>query len=96
MGVSDEDVQTHSSVLLPDENFSVRNKVEDIVKDIVGDDHGQVTENRRGTIAVPWPTRSKIPLSEFTTNNFLLWPFQHCCRMVHVTSIQIGHVRAIL
>ena len=41
----------------------------------MGEDHGDVTVNRRDTVSIPWPTRGSVPLSEFTTQYFFSIPF---------------------
>ena len=64
-----------SSVLLPDLSHDIQKKVENVVQGVVGEHHGSVTVNRRGTISIPWPTRGNIPLSEFTTCNFFTLAF---------------------
>ncbi|CAG2208487.1 unnamed protein product [Mytilus edulis] len=38
---------THSSVILPDPHINIRKKVEDIVSDVVGPAHGDVTINKK-------------------------------------------------
>jgi hypothetical protein len=42
-------------------------KVENVVNTVIGEDHGGVTVNKKGTVTIPWPTRKYIPISEFTT-----------------------------
>ncbi|CAC5388042.1 unnamed protein product [Mytilus coruscus] len=66
---------THSCVILPDPHINIRKKVEDIVSDVVGQAHGDVTINKKGTITLPWPTRENIPVSEFTTHHFFTLAF---------------------
>jgi hypothetical protein len=72
---ADIDVPTQSTVILPDVVVDVRQQVEDAVRDVVGDNHGPVTENRRKQITIPWPTRGCHPLSEHTTNHFFTMAF---------------------
>ena len=68
---------TNSSVLLPDPNVDIKKKVENVINAVIGEDHGGVTVNKKGTVTIPWPTRQNIPISEFTTQYFFLhWPFQ--------------------
>jgi hypothetical protein len=52
---------------LPDPNVDIKKKVEDVVNVVIGEDHGCVIVNKKGTVTIPWPTRQNIPLSEFTT-----------------------------
>lgn len=66
---------THSGAQLPDSNIQIREKVENIVHEIIGENHGEVTINRQGTITIPWPTRDNIPVSEFTTQHFFTLAF---------------------
>ena len=73
--LGDIDGVTHSSVLLPDETFNLRDKVQNIVNEIVGDNHEEVTVNSRGTITIPWPTRGDVPVSEFVTSHFFTMAF---------------------
>jgi hypothetical protein len=58
---------TNSSVLLPDPNVDIKKKVENVVNVVIGEDHGGVIVNKKGTVTIPWPTRQNIPISEFTT-----------------------------
>ena len=73
--LGDIDGVTHSSVLLPDETFNLRDKVQNIVNEIVGDNHEEVTVNSRGTITIPWSTRGNVPVSEFVTSHFFTMAF---------------------
>ena len=73
--LGDIDGVTHSSVLLPDETFNLRDQVQNIVNEIVGDNHEEVTVNSRGTITIPWPTRGDVPVSEFVTSHFFTMAF---------------------
>ena len=67
---------TNSSVLLPDPNVDIKKKVETVVNAVIGEDHGGVIVNKKGTVTILWPTKQNIPISEFTTQYFLHWPFQ--------------------
>lgn len=58
---------SHSGAQLPDSNVHVKENVEKIVQEIFGENHGEVSINKRGTISIPWPIRGNIPVSEFTT-----------------------------
>lgn len=71
----DIDGDTASGILLNDPPRDIRQEVEDIVSDVVGEDHGEVTINRLKHITIPWPTRDNTPLSEFTTRNFFTLAF---------------------
>jgi hypothetical protein len=53
---------TNSSVLLPDPNVDIKKKVENVVNAVIGEDHGGVTVNKKGTVTIPWPTRQNIPI----------------------------------
>lgn len=53
----------------------MKEKVEKIVQEIFGGNHGEVSINKRGTISIPWPTRGNIPVSEFTTQHFFTLAF---------------------
>ncbi len=70
-----EALETNSSVLLPDDTCDLRQRVEDVVDKVVGDDHCDVTINRRGTVTIPWPTRQNEPLSEYATQHFFTMAF---------------------
>ena len=78
------DLETTSGVLLPEDMVDIRQQVEEIVLDVVGEEHGKVTE-KKGTITLPWPTRGTEPVSEFLTNNFddlafpCLFPYGDAC-----------------
>ncbi len=67
--------QSNSSVLLPDQTLELRQEVENIVEDVMGEDHDNITINRRGTVTIPWPTHNNTPLSEFTTQYFFTMAF---------------------
>jgi hypothetical protein len=69
------DAYSTSGTLLNDAPVDIRQQVEDIVKDVVGDNHGHVGINRRKHVTIPWPTRQNSPLSEFTTKNFFTLAF---------------------
>jgi hypothetical protein len=47
---------TNSSVLLPDPNVDIKKTVENVVNAVIGEDHGGVTVNKKGTVTIPWPT----------------------------------------
>ena len=68
------EADTTSSVLLPEVTVDIRQKVEDVVKEVVGEEHGPVT-SKRGIVTIPWPTRDAIPVSEYTTVNFFTLAF---------------------
>jgi hypothetical protein len=61
---------------LPDPNVDIKKKVENVVNVVIGEDHGGVIVNKKGTVTILWPTKQNIPISEFTTQYFLHWPFQ--------------------
>jgi hypothetical protein len=61
---------TNSGAQLPDSNINIKKQVESILQNVIGDNHGDVSVNKRGTITIPWPTRDNIPVSEFTTQYF--------------------------
>ena len=50
--LGDIDGVTHSSVLLPDETFNLRDQVQNIVNEIVDDNYVEVTVNCRGTVTI--------------------------------------------
>jgi hypothetical protein len=52
---------------LPDPNVDIKKNVENVVNVGIGEDHGGVTVNKKGTVTIPWPTRQNIPIFEFTT-----------------------------
>ena len=70
----DNEGESISSVLLPDANVDIRQQIEDVVRDVVGE-NAEVTMNRRNTFTIPWPTRDNIPVSEFTTHYFFTLAF---------------------
>ena len=45
----------------------IKKKVENVVNEVIGEDHGTVT--------IPGPTRQNIPISEFTTQYFFTLAF---------------------
>ena len=50
-----------------DPNVDIKKKVENVVNEVIGEDHGTVT--------IPGPTRQNIPISEFTTQYFFTLAF---------------------
>lgn len=46
-----------------------------LVQEICGENHGEVSINKRVTLTIPWPTRGNIPVSEFTTQYFFTFAF---------------------
>jgi hypothetical protein len=66
---------TNSSIRLPDPNVDIKKKVENFVNEVIGEYHGGVTVNKKGTVTIPWPTRPNIPISEFTTQYFFTLAF---------------------
>ena len=65
---------TNSSVILPDDVVNIKEKVEDIVHDVIGN-NAQVHQSKRGKLSIPWPTRDNTPLSEFSTKYFFTLAF---------------------
>ena len=65
---------TNSCVILPDEPRNICAEVQNIVNEVVQNPK-EVTENRRGTITIPWPSRGDVPVSEFTTAYFFTLAF---------------------
>ena len=63
---------TNSSVRLPDPNVDIKKKVENVVNEVIGEYHGGITVNKKGTVTIPWPTRPNIPISEFITQCFYI------------------------
>ncbi|XP_053389337.1 uncharacterized protein LOC128552332 [Mercenaria mercenaria] len=66
--------ETNSCVGLPDLNVDIKHQVEQVVKEVVGPEHGKVTVGRK-YVCIPWPTQSDTPLSEFTTRYFFSMAF---------------------
>lgn len=66
---------TNSGAQLPYSNINIRSQVESILQEVIGDNHGDVSINKRGTVTIPWPTRDNIPVSEFTTQYFFTLAF---------------------
>jgi hypothetical protein len=62
---------TNSSVLLPYSNVDIKKKVEHVVNVVIGEDHGGVIANKKGTVTIPWPTRPNIPISELHYSIFV-------------------------
>lgn len=44
---------TNSGAQLPDSNINIRSQVETILQDVIGDNHGNVSVNKRGTVTIP-------------------------------------------
>ena len=63
------DVETYSSVLLPEVNVDIRKEVENIVHDVVGENAGDVTLNKKKILALPFSTCNDTSVSEFTNQN---------------------------
>ena len=64
------DGTTHSS--LPDPELNISEDVNKIVKDVIGENHGKVSVNKKGTVTLPWPTRNNEPVSR--VHNTLSFP----------------------
>jgi hypothetical protein len=95
--LGDIDGVTHSSVLLPDETFNLRDQVQNIVNEIVGDNHEEVTVNSRGTVTIRWPTHLEMFLFQNLLHlTFSLWHFHVCFLMVQVISMSIDIELVIL
>jgi hypothetical protein len=58
---------------LPDPNVDIKKKVETLVNAVIGEDHGGVTVNKKGTVTIPRPTRQNIPISGVSL--ILSWAF---------------------
>ncbi|VDI81681.1 Hypothetical predicted protein [Mytilus galloprovincialis] len=80
--------ETISSVLLPEPCFDIKQKIQDAVDEIATEENTNISINKKGQVSIPWPTRGKIPLSEFTTRHFftLAFPclFPHACADFHM------------
>jgi hypothetical protein len=84
------DGATHSSVLLSDPEIFISEEVNKKVKDVIGEIHGKVGVNKKGTVTLPWPTQNNEPVSEFTTQYFFsLFHSLHFFHMVLVTFLLI-------
>ena len=70
----DVELETVSCVNLPDVSVDIQKQVENVVNEVVGDDHGKVTA-KGNNITIPWPTRQNEPISEFSTNHFFTLAF---------------------
>lgn len=57
-------------MLLLDPGINISEEINKIVKDVIGENHGKVSVNKKKTVTLPWPTRNKKPVSEFTTQYF--------------------------
>jgi len=74
--IGEVDGITNSSVLLPNPSINIREKVQNVVDEIVGgENQNETTVNKRGTVTIPWPTRGDVPISEFVTSNFFTMAF---------------------
>ncbi|XP_021372501.1 uncharacterized protein LOC110462720 [Mizuhopecten yessoensis] len=71
----DVDGDTSSSVLLPEPVVDIHKKVHKIIENALNKYHSKSGEKTHKKITIPWPTRSDIPLSEFTTQHFFTLAF---------------------
>ena len=69
------DGNTNSGTLLPPQHVNLQKAVEDIVTDITMENDDKTKINKKQTITIPWPTRGKVPMSEFTTQYFFTLAF---------------------
>ena len=71
------DGNTVSCVTLPDPAINIREQVEKVVEQVVGEKHGPVTAGKKYVTfpIIPWPTRGDVPLWEFTTKYFFTLAF---------------------
>ena len=65
-GHLDSDCQTASTVLLQDPIVNIQSEKEKVLNNIIINE-----QNKKSSITIPWPTRNNLPVSEFTTRNFL-------------------------
>ena len=68
------DGNTVSCVTLPDPAINIREQVQKVVEQVVGEKHGPVTAGKK-YVTIPWPTRGDVPLSEFKTTYFFTLGF---------------------
>ncbi len=68
------DGTTHSCLTLPDKCVNIKEQVQQVVREVVGPNHDDVTQHRK-SICIPWPTQNDQPLSEFTTRYFFTLSF---------------------
>lgn len=68
------DGDTTSCFTLPDPGIDIREQVEKVEEEVVGENHGLVTSTRK-YVTMPWPTQDHVPLSEFTTKHFFTLAF---------------------
>ena len=74
----DFDGNSVSCVSLPEPAINIREQVEKVVEQVVGENHGPVTADRK-YVTIPWPTQTKVPLSEFTTKHFFFFTLAFPC-----------------
>jgi hypothetical protein len=63
---------TNSSVLLPDPNVDIKKKVENVVNAVIGEDHGGVTVNKKGTVTMYHKRCSAQSLTESNVLGLLM------------------------
>lgn len=70
--------QTVSGVLFQDNNINIKEKVQNIVSDVLGNSsssNASVRQDKKEVLTLPWPTRGSNPLSEFSTQYFFTLAF---------------------
>lgn len=65
----------HSAAQLHELNKHVKENVKKVVQDILEEYKGECYYKQTTNKNIPWSTRGKIPVSEFTTQHFVLLAF---------------------
>ncbi|KAK3104656.1 hypothetical protein FSP39_007268 [Pinctada imbricata] len=68
------DVETASSVLLPDPTVKIADKIQNVVNEIIENNENSKKSNSK-VPTISWPTRDNEPVSEFTTKYFFTLAF---------------------
>lgn len=74
----------HSAAQLHELNKHVKENVKKVVQDILEENKGECYYKQTTNKNIPWSTRGKIPVSEFTTQHFVLLAF-HIIALVTLT-----------
>lgn len=74
----------HSAAQLHELNKHVKENVKKVVQDILEEYKGECYYKQTTNKNIPWSTRGKIPVSEFTTQHFVLLAF-HIIALVTFT-----------
>lgn len=72
---NDQEGETYSGVLLPDQTINEQENLNNMLKEIVRDTDTEIQINKKGQVVIEWPVRGDEPIPEFTTTYFFTMAF---------------------